>query len=146
MRQSLAVARTFGLAAALIAGCGFIGSYSLRTDPTREGSCGIGVGRDATLHGSAADPELAWAIDNMSSSRVKLIWPAGYTARFGPQLAVLDRAGNVVAREGDLIIGSCLTRPEDGDAIQVDPAEIRPPGGSPATGDETVHVTFADAD
>jgi hypothetical protein len=118
----------------LVVGCGSFGGFSLRTDATRQGSCSIGVGRDATIHGSVSDPRLAWAIDNSSGRRVELIWPVGYSARFSPQLVVVDRGAKVVAHEGDLIIGSCLNRPEDADAIQIDPAEIRPPTWQPGDG------------
>jgi hypothetical protein len=114
--------------------CGFFAAASLHTNPTRRGSCGVGVGRDATIHGSAADPRLAWAIDTGSSARVELVWPLGYTARFTPDLAILDRDGQVVAHEGDLIIGSCLNSADEPGAIQVDPAEIRPPGWQPGDG------------
>lgn len=117
-----------------LGGCGVIPTASLRTDPTRLGSCGIGVGRDATVHGSASDPRLAWAVDNTSGQRAELIWPSGYNARFTPALVIVDRDGKAVAHEGDLIIGSCLSRNDEPDAIQVDPAEIRPPGWQPGDG------------
>jgi len=122
------------VAAWLVTGCGIGATPSLRTDPTRQGSCSVGVGRDAIIHGSASDAYIAWAIDRSSGVRAELIWPSGYTARFSPQLVILDRSGKVVAHEGDLIIGSCLTDPGDGDAIQVDPADIRPPTWQPGDG------------
>jgi hypothetical protein len=129
------VTRSVGLAlAALVAGCSLFSQGALRTNPNRAGSCSVGVGRDATVHGSATDPHLAWAIDNMSGSRLELIWPAGYLARFEPQLVVVDSKGKVVAHEGDLIIGSCLSAPEDRDSIEVDPAEIRGLGWQPGDG------------
>src|SRR5215213_5309737 len=114
--------------------CGFFAAASLPTHPTRLGSCSVGVGRDATIHGSAADPRLAWAIDNGSGERVELVWPWGYTARFSPDLAILDRDGQAAAHEGDLIIGSCLSDDDAPGAIQVDPAEIRGPGWQPGDG------------
>jgi hypothetical protein len=97
----------------LMSGCGFFGTASLHTDPTRLGGCSLGVGRDATVHGSAADPRLAWAIETASGKRVELVWPKGYTARFSPELEVLDRDGQVVAHEGDLIVGSCLSKDDE---------------------------------
>jgi hypothetical protein len=114
--------------------CRFFAAASLHTNPTRLGSCSVGVGRDATIHGSAADPRLAWAIDNGSGERVELVWPLGYTARFSPALTILDRDGLVVAHEGDLIIGSCLNNDDEPGAIQVDPADIRGPGWQPGDG------------
>jgi len=50
-------------------------------------------------------------------------------------LVVVDRDGKAVAHEGELIMGSCLSRDNEPDAIQVDPAEIRPAGWKPGTGD-----------
>ena len=35
------------------------------------------------------------------------MWPRGYRALFAPHLEVLDPAGDVVAREGDLAQGAC---------------------------------------
>jgi hypothetical protein len=117
-----------------LTGCGFFAPASLHTNPARLGSCSVGVGRDATIHGSAADPRLAWAIDNGSGKRVELVWPSGYTARFSPDLAILDRDGQVVARDGDLIIGSCLNNDDEPAAIQVDPVDIRRHGSQPGDG------------
>jgi hypothetical protein len=124
-----------GLVLGLVLGaCGFVGAAALRTDPDWSGGCAIGTGRDDVLHGSAVDPRVAWATWQEGGERVELIWPAGYRARFTPALEVLDADGRVVARAGDLIIGACMARPGDGDAIQVDADEVRPPGWQPGDG------------
>jgi hypothetical protein len=101
------------------------------------GGCSIGVGRDATLHGSPSDPQVTWATDNSSGMRSEIIWPSGYTARFDPNVAVLDASGNVVGREGDFVIGSCTmvaTDPVDPIVWLVEGNDIRPPTWKPGDG------------
>jgi hypothetical protein len=105
-------------------GCAILPSTPL---PTWQGSCGLGVGRDATLHGSASDGRVAWAINADGGVRFELLWPRGYTARFNPQLEVLDETGHAVAHEGDLIIGSCLAAPADAGAIRIEAGDVRLP-------------------
>jgi hypothetical protein len=77
------------------------------------------------------DTQHAWGIDNSGGDRVELLWPAGYVARFTPQLKVLDANGQVVAHDGDLIIGRCLPPPHidpsDEEFARVYAAQIRPP-------------------
>ena len=67
-----------------------------------------GVGLDAVLHGDPYDPRVAWLINNLGT-RIDVIWPVGYRARFAPTLEVLDAAGLVVLREGDPVTGGCVT-------------------------------------
>ncbi len=67
-----------------------------------------GVGLDAVLHGAPNDPRVAWLINNLGT-RIDVIWPVGYRARFAPTLEVLDPAGDVVLREGDPVTGGCVT-------------------------------------
>jgi hypothetical protein len=122
------------LVAMSAAGCEFLGQRALPSNPEWRGGCSIGVGRDATLRGSASDDRVTWAVDNGMGVRVELLWPVGYTARFSPQLEVLDEEGRVVAHEGDQVIGSCLTQEEDGGAIRIDSNEIRPAGWQPGDG------------
>jgi hypothetical protein len=59
----------------------------------------------ALLHGQLVpNPEWGLAlIPDSTSTAVKLIWPAGYTARAGTVIEVLDKAGRVVAREWDRV-------------------------------------------
>lgn len=61
----------------------------------------------ATIHGSPADPMVVWVEDD--ESRLRLAWPPGYTARFDPDLRVVDASGNVVFREADAISDGCET-------------------------------------
>jgi hypothetical protein len=89
----------------VVAGCG--PTVNLPIDPLGRTFCGRGVGLDAVLHGSPADPRVAWAVDRQTGSRFELIWPPGYHATFAPQLAISDATGRVVGREGDLITGGC---------------------------------------
>ena len=67
-----------------------------------------GVGIDATLHGSASDPHLAW-LENNLGTRIEVVWQPGYRARFTPKLEVLDESDEVVLREGDHIPSGCVT-------------------------------------
>ncbi|HEX7613574.1 MAG TPA: hypothetical protein VF371_12445 [Candidatus Limnocylindrales bacterium] len=78
------------------------------------GACG-GVGLEAVLHGSPTDPQVAWLEPNAGSpTRMDVSWPAGYRARFNPNLEVLDETGNVVIREGDAVAGACGYNPDTG--------------------------------
>jgi hypothetical protein len=70
------------------------------------GCAGIGLS-DAVLHGDAQDPKVAWL--SLGSSRIDVLWPAGFRARFNPRLEVLDEAGTVIARERDPVWGGCTT-------------------------------------
>ncbi len=105
------------------------GTVVLPTDARWSGGCAVGVGLDAILHGSRDEPRVTWAIDRFSGTRVDIVWPAGYSARFLPDLQVLDGTGAVVAREGDLIVGTC-----GGDPARVDAGEVRPPTWEPGDG------------
>ena len=84
------------------------------TDWLAVGAC-AGVGGDAVLHGSPTDPRVAWLDDKLGGqSRMEVTWPAGYRARFNPNLEVLDENGNVVIREGDAVTGACGNNPGTG--------------------------------
>jgi hypothetical protein len=72
------------------------------------------VGLDATLVGDAHDPRLAWLV--IQGKRVDIIWPPRYTARFTPDLEVLDESGTVVFRSGDRISGGCAAGPNQAPA------------------------------
>jgi hypothetical protein len=67
-----------------------------------------GVGVSAVLHGSAADPRVAWLVNDLGT-RVDVVWPPGYRARFNPNLEVLDASGVVLLRLADVITGVCGT-------------------------------------
>jgi hypothetical protein len=68
---------------------------------------GVGwVGGGHYLTGSASDLRLVWMV---SGKRFELEWPVGYSARFTPQLELLDAEGVVVGREGSELIGGCET-------------------------------------
>lgn len=60
------------------------------------------------LHGSLSDPRITWIIQP-DGTRMDLAWPPGYSARFTPDLEVLDDRTSDVAREGSLATGGCLT-------------------------------------
>lgn len=74
---------------------------------------------DATLHGAAADPRVAWLMNRLpggGEKRVEVAWPPGYRARFAPELEILDSNGRVKLREGDHVDGNCGTT-DDGAVI-----------------------------
>jgi len=98
------------------------------------GGCSMGVGRDAILHGSLADPQVTWATDNGTGVRVALLWPLGYKARFDPDLQLADASGVVVGHEGDLIIGSCTMWADVGNTFLVEASDIRLPTWKPGDG------------
>jgi hypothetical protein len=60
----------------------------------------------ATLSGSASDPRVAW-IGLAGYGDRDAVFPKGFTARFTPDLEVLNAQGNVVFRAGDKITGGC---------------------------------------
>ncbi|HJP89081.1 MAG TPA: hypothetical protein VJ850_08615 [Candidatus Limnocylindrales bacterium] len=72
---------------------------------------GVGFVGNFVLRGSAADPRQAWVIQP-DGRRMELVWPAGYSARFTPQLEVLDETSQVVAREGSIATGGCPMPPD----------------------------------
>jgi hypothetical protein len=81
---------------------------------TGYGVC-AGTGLDAVLHGSPTDLHVAWLdgeqvvgpLGEPEVVRLEIVWPAGYRARFDPNLEILDENGNVVMREGDTVTGDC---------------------------------------
>lgn len=69
-----------------------------------------GVGLDAIARGSVGDPRHVWLANQMAGgSRIDLVWPRGYAARFTPDLEVIDAQGRVVLREGQHVDGGCVT-------------------------------------
>ncbi len=91
------------------------GLFALPTTNWLAGGACAGVGLDAVLHGSPTDPRVAWLENNMGGTpRMEVSWPAGYRARFNPNLEVLDENGNVVLSEGDAVTGACGANPDTG--------------------------------
>ena len=97
-----------GTIALVLAACGLERAPTLPTLPgvTENTPC-AGVGNDGTLAGSPTDPRVAWLAEP-KGGRVEIVWPQGFTARFDPDLAVLDASGKVVYRAGDKIDGFCV--------------------------------------
>lgn len=101
---------------AVLAGCAAPlppGEIALPTDAhslppgVAEACRGIGIG--AVLHGDVADSRVAWLVDTALGTRIDIIWPPGYRARFTPNLEVLDASGVRVLRAGDAVTGGCGT-------------------------------------
>jgi hypothetical protein len=79
---------------------------ALRTiDLTGKECAGFGLS-DATLHGAADDPRIAWVAIPGHDDR-PAVFPLGYAARFAPALEVLAPDGTVAFREGDAIVDVC---------------------------------------
>jgi hypothetical protein len=110
---------TYSLLAALVmvmlAGCG-TGSPSASpgANPSfRLPTAGLlgasdGIGLDGVLAGYPSDPRVAW-LAVTGGGRRELVFPLGFTARFSPDLEILNASGEVVFKEGDHIDGGCLT-------------------------------------
>ena len=85
---------------------------------------GGGFVGDYRLHGSASDPRIVWMTDP-HGTREEVAWPVGYSARFRPSLELLDEHGDLVGREGTLVVGSCTT--VDPNVQQVELETPKPP-------------------
>ena len=93
------------------------GLFALPTTNWLAGGVCAGVGLEAVLRGSPSDPRVAWLENNIGGqSRIEVSWPAGYRARFNPNLEILDENGKVVLRDGDAVGGACGFDPDTGTA------------------------------
>ena len=91
------------------------GLYALPTTNWLASGLCAGVGLDAVLHGSPTDPRIAWLENRLGGqTRMEVLWPAGYRARFNPGFEVLSETGSVVLREGDPVSGACGFDPDTG--------------------------------
>ena len=77
---------TFSTAGFLCAGGGFVETF--------------------VLHGDPSDPRVTW-LAGPNGERKEIAWLPGSSARFDPELEVLDPTGRVIAREGSIGQGSC---------------------------------------
>jgi hypothetical protein len=84
----------------------------LPTVGTADGWCRE-IGFDGVLRGNPADPRVAWGEKetpvNHLVLRTELVWPPGYTARFTPELEILDASQRVRLVAGDVIDGGCTS-------------------------------------
>lgn len=97
-----------GSVAVLLAACGATATPTLPTLPLADPIPCAGVGNDGMLAGSPTDPRVAWLVGS-NGARSEIVWPRGFTARFDPDLAVVDASGKVVYRAGDRPGGGCVT-------------------------------------
>jgi len=100
------------------------GEYVLPTEapldvPSGAAAVCAGMAINAVVRGDAADLRVAWLVDVDLGSRIDVVWPSGYRARFAPRLEVLDGAGTVVLRDGDHVTGGCVTG--DGHLLLLNP-------------------------
>jgi hypothetical protein len=98
--------------------------FSLPTVDWQSNACpGVGL-NNVVLTGDPDDPLVAWlvpaerrdtfrrygeAASIHGAGRLNVLFPQGFTARFAPNLQILDTAGKVVSGEGDHITGACVT-------------------------------------
>jgi hypothetical protein len=115
------------LVAMLVAGCspaapprasGAPGSpLPVPTLASWNGACaGVGLLK-AALTGDPADPRVAWL--QTPNGRQDVVFPPGFSARFTPLLQILDATGKVVARDGDVIDGGCVTGADAGGPLLI---------------------------
>jgi hypothetical protein len=108
-----------GTVVLLLAACGATPTPSLPTVAEVGQAC-AGVGNDGTLAGSPTDPRVAWLVGSQGG-RKEIVWPPGFTARFDPDLAVLDASGKVVYRAGDRPGGGCVIGSSDSPLLILPP-------------------------
>jgi hypothetical protein len=81
------------------------------------------VGYDGVLHGDPGDPRVAWGDKETPVNRVvlrtELVWPPGYTARFTPQIEIVDASRHVRFVAGDMIEGGCVSGLENSGSLYV---------------------------
>lgn len=88
-------------------------SAPIRTFDTSGPFACAGIGLiGATLQGDPHDPRVAWIAVKDNGTR-GVIFPKGFTARFTPNLEILDGTGQVKFRAGDAIDGGCLWGQQD---------------------------------
>lgn len=110
----LRLARRAGSTALLcvtLLGCVTATTVPLPVAPFPNACRGIGL-EDAILVGSPDDPRFTWLI-SLNGHRTDLVWPPGYSARFAPELEVLNEAREVVFQQGDAVEGGCTKGPRD---------------------------------
>lgn len=92
---------------------------------------GVGYEGEFRLHGSPTEPRVVW-MTFPDGTRRELAWPLGYSARFTPELELLDETGLVVAREDSVVTGGCGT-PQSG-VLWVSLEPLKPDGtvGAPS--------------
>jgi hypothetical protein len=60
------------------------------------------------LRGSVVNHNVeTWGETDDGTRQMVIVWPAGYSAAFNPQLVVYDAAAHIVARDGDLVHSGC---------------------------------------
>lgn len=83
------------------------GEMAIPTFESAGWACGgFGFVDQQVLHGDPSDPRVAWLVDP-GGERTDVAWLSGSSARFSPELEILDPAGLVIAHEGSVATGGC---------------------------------------
>jgi hypothetical protein len=82
---------------------------SLNLGPGDSPQACAGIGLDAIARGSPTDARHVWLEDATAGGRIDLVWPTGYTARFTPDVEVVDTTGRVVLSAGQRVDSGCVT-------------------------------------
>jgi hypothetical protein len=82
-------------------------TFALLTVDALPDAC-AGIGLQAALTGDPHDRRFAWLKDASSGGRIDVVFPPGFSARFTPNLEILNAADQVVGREGDPVEGGCI--------------------------------------
>jgi hypothetical protein len=90
----------------VLAGCSVFQPNPVLPTVQAAGCRGVGLS-NVTLAGDPKDSRVAWVVQN--GKRRDVVFPNGYSARFSPDLEILDESGHVVARGCDAIGGGCVT-------------------------------------
>ena len=94
------------LAAMALVGCSAAGSPGIALPVTRPTAppgvhelCPLALHTPFTLAGDASKSPPVWGVDGAGAT-FAIFWPPGFTARFSPDLEVLDPSRHVVERAG----------------------------------------------
>ncbi|HXX60778.1 MAG TPA: hypothetical protein VEI48_05770 [Candidatus Sulfotelmatobacter sp.] len=95
-----------GCLAAGIVGCSAVGGPGIAlpviqptAPPGVHELCPLALHTPFTLEGDASQSPPVWGVDRAGAT-FDIFWPPGFTARFSPDLEVLDPSGRVVERGG----------------------------------------------
>lgn len=72
-------------------------------DPIENGACPQANMWHVTLRGDKTNSDRPAYVESLDGTQRTILWPYGFSARFNPDLEILNDRGEVVAWEGDLL-------------------------------------------